>query len=162
MHFHRLTGADWVKAIAIGIGIAIVTAVVMVIGLKSGISPLPKPLALAFVQTMTGAQLPLPVGFLFHTLWVTAFSLLYVSWFRTSLRFMQAFWLAFALWVLVLVLFFPFVGWGFLGLAISPKLIIASAVPHLLFAVLLWALCKLAFHPRERHSGREPTGHAAH
>lgn len=50
--------------------------------------------------------------------------------------------------MLVLVVFFPVVGWGILGLAVSPKLIVASLVPHLLFAVFLWGLCRLAFKPQ--------------
>lgn len=161
MHFHRLTGADWTKAIAIGIGVAILTAGVMLIGLRTGVSPLPRPLALAFVQTLVGGQPPMPVGFLFHAVWVTFFSVLYVGLFRPTLTFLQAFWLAFVLWVLVLVFFFPVVGWGFLGLEVSPKLIAVAAVSHLLFAILLWAFCRLAFHPRERSTARGPGGHAA-
>jgi hypothetical protein len=43
--------------------------------------------------------------------------------------------------------FFPVVGWGFLGLAVGPKLIVASLVPHLLFAIVLWGLCRFAFKP---------------
>ncbi len=35
--------------------------------------------------------------------------------------------------------------WGFLGLAISPKLIPASLIPHVLFAVVLWGLCSWGF-----------------
>jgi hypothetical protein len=53
--------------------------------------------------------------------------------------------LAIALWVLVLVFFFPVVGWGFFGVAVTPKLIVGAAVPHLLFAIFLWGLCRWAF-----------------
>ena len=67
---------------------------------------------------------------LFHTVWATALSVLYVLLFRDALTFLRAFWLAFALWILVLVFFFPVVGWGFLGLAVSPKLIVAATVPR--------------------------------
>jgi hypothetical protein len=42
----------------------------------------------------------------------------------------------------ILVVFFPIVGWGIAGLNISPKLIPASFVPHVLFGVFLWALDK--------------------
>ena len=45
----------------------------------------------------------------------------------------------------MLFVFFPIVGWGVLGLAVSPKLIVASLVPHLLFAVFLWVLCRIGF-----------------
>jgi hypothetical protein len=58
---------------------------------------------------------------------------------------MHAFWLAFTLWLFALVFFFPVIGWGFLGLAVSPRLIVAAAVPHLLFAIFLWGGCRFAF-----------------
>ena len=141
----RLEGRDWVKSIGIGIAIAVVTAAVMAAGLKSGFSPLPKPLGLAFAETILGRPLPLPVGLLFHTVWVTAFTVLFVMLFRDALSFLRALALAAVLWLVVLVLFFPVVGWGLLGLAVSPKLIVGAAVPHLLFAILLWLFCKWAF-----------------
>ncbi|ANW04214.1 hypothetical protein [Bradyrhizobium icense] len=151
MQVHNLSPSDWGKAAGVGLAVAILTAAFMFTGFKTGISPLPESLGLAFSETLLGRELPLPVGLLFHTAWVTLFSVIYVVLFRDSLTFMRAFWLAFALWILVLVFFFPFVGWGFLGLNISPKLIVGSAVPHLLFAVLLWGLCKMIFNaPREQ------------
>ena len=78
---------------------------------------------------------------------MTAFSVIYVGLFRDALTFPRALGLAAALWALVLVFFFPVVGWGFFGLAVTPGMIAASAVPHLLFAIVLWGLCKLAFKP---------------
>ena len=130
----------------------------MFAGLETGISPLPKPLGLAFAETLLGSKLPLPVGLLFHLAWVVLFTGVYVVLFREALTFMRAFWLAGALWVLVLVFFFPFVGWGFLGLNVSPKLIVASAVPHLLFAFFMWGLCRLTFTPRQE----ETAGHRSY
>ena len=152
MRWHALDGRDWAKAVAVGIGVSVLTALFMLAGLKSGISPLPKPLGLAFAETVLRSELPLPVGLLFHTVWVTAFSVLYVVLFRDRLTFMPALMLAVALWLLVLVFFFPVVGWGFLGLAVGPKLIIGAAVPHLLFAVFLWLLCKWVFEGSRQQS----------
>jgi hypothetical protein len=106
-------------------------------------------------------SLPLPVGLLFHVAWVALFSAVYVVLFRDALTFMRAFWLAFALWILTLVFFFPIVGWGFLGLAVTPKLMIASAVPHLLFAVFLWGLCKLSFSQKQEGSAGHAHRHPA-
>lgn len=147
MKWHTLDARDWVKAIGVGIAVSILTAAFMAAGIKSGLSPLPKSLGLAFAETLLGRPLPLPVGLLFHLVWTTSFSTLYVILFRDALTFMRALWLAIALWLLVLVFFFPFVGWGFFGLAISPKMIVGAAVPHLLFAILLWGLCRWAFRP---------------
>jgi hypothetical protein len=142
---HQLDARDWAKVIGAGIGVAILTAAFMIVGLKSGISLLPRPLGLAFAETVLGRSLPLPVGLLFHTVWVTGFTALYVVLFRDALTFVRALWLGIALWLFVLVFFFPVVGWGFFGLAVSPKLIVGAAIPHLLFAVFLWGLCRWAF-----------------
>ena len=152
MKWHSLSGQDWVRAIGVGLGVSILTAAFMVATMKAGISPLPKSLGLAFAETVARRPLPLPIGLLFHTVWVTAFSVLYVVLFRDGLTFLRALWLAIGLWVLVLVFFFPVVGWGFFGLTISPKLIVASAAPHLLFAILLWGLARWAFRDAKSHS----------
>jgi hypothetical protein len=145
MKWHWLNPKDLARAVGVGIGVSILTAAIMVAALKTGISPLPKPLGLAFAETVLGRPLPLPVGLLFHTAWVTTFSVIYVGLFRIALTFARALGLAIALWIVVLVFFFPIVGWGIFGLAVTPKLIVASAIPHLLFAIFLWGLCKIAF-----------------
>lgn len=140
-----LSTRDWLKAGAIGIAVSILTAALMLAAKKAGVSPLPKPLGLAFAETLLGTELPLPVGLLFHTAWVTTFSVLYIVAFRNALSFWRALSLAAALWAIVLLVFYPIVGWGAFGLAVGRMLIVGSAVPHLLFAVFLWGLCRLAF-----------------
>ncbi len=81
----------------------------------------------------------MPVGLLFHTVYVTFWSAIYVRYYprRDS---WTALGLAAMLWVVILAVFFPIVGWGLAGLSVSPRLIPASFVPHLLFGLLLWAL----------------------
>lgn len=145
MHLHRLSMNALVKAIGIGIATAVLLSAVMVPLLRLGVSPLPAPLGLAFAETVLGGPLPLPVGLLFHVAWVTLWSVLYVALFRDALSFRNALGLGLALWVLVLVVFFPVVGWGFFGLAVGPQLIVASLVPHVLFALFVWGLCRPAF-----------------
>ncbi|TDX28383.1 hypothetical protein DFO67_11083 [Modicisalibacter xianhensis] len=136
--------SDVAKAIGIGIGIALLLSAVMVPASKMGLSPMPKPLGLAFAQTLLG-KVPLPIGLLFHVVYVTsvaAFYLLFIEW-RPG--FAKALAYRLLLWVLVLVLFFPAVGWGFFGLGESPKLIVASLIPHFLFTVFLWLIPKWVF-----------------
>jgi hypothetical protein len=145
MQVHRLEPVEFLKAIAVGVGTALLLSAVMVPALRLGISPLPKPLGLAFAETVLGRLLPLPVGLLFHVAYVTAWSVVYVALFRPALTFRMALALGLLLWLLALVIVFPIVGWGALGLAISPKLMVASLVPHVLFAVFLWGLCRIAF-----------------
>jgi hypothetical protein len=145
VELHTLNTRKWWKAIFVGIGMGAILAALNVIALKSQVSPLPKPLGLAFAETVFGHSLPLPVGLLFHLAWVTFFSVVYVVLWRNALTLRNAIILASALWLLVLLLFFPVVGWGFFGLAVSPKLILPATVSHLLFALILWGLCRLAF-----------------
>lgn len=145
MRIHDLTRREWLKALGIGVTTAILLSAVLVPAMKLGISPMPKPLGLAFAETILGRALPLPVGLLFHVAYATFWSVAFVVLFRDSLSFAKALLLALALWIGVLVVFLPVVGWGFLGLGVSPKLIIATLMPHLLFAAFLWGLCRLLF-----------------
>lgn len=148
MKMHSLTPAEWAKAIGAGIITALVLSAIMVPAFMTGMAPMPQQPSLAFAETVLGRELPLPVGLLFHVVYVTFWSVVYVVLFRDSLSFLQALWLALALWVVALVVFFPINGWGFLGLAISPMLIVAALVPHLLFAVVLWGTCRIMFRQR--------------
>ncbi len=130
---------SWPRAIGIGIAVSVLTAIVMVALLKAGVSPFSKPPSLAFAETLLGRSLPLPVGLLFHTAYVTFWSVVFVRYFpRKTL--LTALGLAAVLWAVILVVFFPVVGWGLAGLAVGPQLIPASALPHLLFGLLLWGL----------------------
>jgi hypothetical protein len=152
MALQTMTPKGYAKAIGIGIATAAILSLVMVPAFKTGISPLPKPLGLAFAQVLLG-DVPLPVGLLFHVAYVTFWSVVYLAFFGRR-TFLNALWLALGLWLGVLVIFFPIVGWGFFGLAVSPKLIVASLVPHVLFAAVLWALSSWAF-PASAQSHRE-------
>ena len=134
-------GRSWLRATGIGLGVAVLTAIVMVILAKIGVSPFPKPPSLAFAETLLGRELPLPAGLLFHTAYVIFWCVVFVRFFpQRNLK--TALGLALALWLVILMVFFPLVGWGFAGLHISPKLIPASLLPHFLFGILLWGLNK--------------------
>ena len=88
--------------------------------MQTGLSPLPGPLALAFAQTIFAAEgLPLVIGLLFHTAWTTSWTVIFVVVFRNNPSFLKALGLGLTLWLVVLMVFFPIVGWGLLGLAQS-------------------------------------------
>ena len=146
----RLSTKDWLKAISIGVVTALLLSAIMVPMFMLGFSPLPKPLGLAFAETVFGQALPLPVGLLFHVLYVTVWSVLFIVLFRKTLTLVRAAGLGMLLWTAVLLVFFPVVGWGFFGLAIGPQLIVASFLPHLLFSLFLWGLCRIIFGREQR------------
>lgn len=137
----QISSRSWPCAIGIGLGVAVLTAIVMGVLTAIGVSPFPKPPSLAFAETVLGRELPLPVGLLFHAAYVTFWCVVFVRFFpRRNLVTASA--LAFVLWLVVLAVFFPIVGWGFAGLHVGPKLIPASLLPHALFGIFLWGLDK--------------------
>jgi len=133
----QFSDRSWTRAVGIGIAVAVLTAIVMLILTNLGVSPFPKPPSLAFAETLTGRNLPLPVGLLFHTVFVVFWCVVFIRFFPKR-NLVTALALAVGLWLVLLLVFFPIVGWGIGGLAISPKLIPASFMPHLLFGLLLW------------------------
>jgi len=157
MTLHSLPGRDWLLAFGIGIVTGLFLSAVMVPAFILGIAPMPEPPSLAFAKTLLGPRVPLPVGLLFHVAYVTGWAVAFVVLFRRRLSFRNALWLGLALWLVALLVFFPIIGWGPLGLAIGPKLIVASLVPHLLFSLFLWALCRVAF-GRTAAAGDAPAG----
>jgi hypothetical protein len=145
------SGRSWPRAIGIGVTVAVITAAAMLALTLAGLSPFPKPPSLAFADTLLHRSLPLPVGLLFHAAYVTFWAAIFVRYFpRRDLKTALA--LAGALWLVILVVFFPVVGWGFAGLNVSPRLIPASFVPHLLFGLLLWGLDKYLPHATSKPS----------
>jgi len=144
MRLHRLSRREALTAFAIGVANALLLSAVMVPAFRLGIAPMPAPPSLALARLLLGPGVPLPVGLLFHVAYVTAWSMAYVALVRDRPTVWTALGLGLALWVVVLVVFFPLFGWGFLGLGVGPTLIPASLVPHLLFAVILWGLCRVA------------------
>lgn len=141
---------DFWKALGLGLVTAVLLSVVMGAAFSAGIAPMPKQPSLAFAETLFRRELPLPVGLIFHLVYVTFWSVAFVGLFRHRLTFINALWLALALWVVALTVLFPFIGWGFLGLGFGPKVMVAALVPHFLFAVLLWLGCQTVFKAAKR------------
>lgn len=145
MKVHRLSGKDFLKAIGVGVLTSVILSAIMVTALKTGVSPMPAPVALVFAQTLFGSELPLPVGLLFHVAWTTFWSVAYVVLFWEHLSFGRAAGLAALLLALALLVFFPYIGWGFLGLGVGPQAIVGAVMTHALFAIVLWALVHWTF-----------------
>lgn len=137
------------RGIGLGLANGVLLSLIMVPAFLAGISPMPEPPSLAFAEALLGEGLPMPVGLLFHLVYVTFWSAVWVAWDYPRLRLGTAAALAAALWVVALVVFFPINGWGLLGLGVSPKLIVGALVPHVLFALFLWALGRLFFRSRD-------------
>ena len=145
MKVHRLNGKELLKAAGVGVLTSIILSAIMVTMLKTGVSPIPAPVSLVFAQTLLGTKLPLPIGLLFHVAWVSFWSVFYVVVFWDKLSVARAAALGGFLLALVWLVFFPFIGWGFFGLAIGPKVLMGAIMTHILFVVVLWALAHWTF-----------------
>ena len=154
MNWHNLSGKQYLKAVGVGVLTSIVLSAIMVTALKSGVSPMPAPVSLVFAQTLFGTDLPLPVGLLFHVGWVTFWSVFYVVFFWERLSFARAAGLAVFLAALMFIVFFPFMGWGFFGMGVGPRVIVGGLVTHALFAIILWALARWTFGGHHEPAGR--------
>lgn len=143
------TGTRFWKAVAAGVITSMLTAAIMAVALNTGLSPLPEPLGLAFAQWLIGRPLPMPVGLLFHLVYVTAWSVLFILAAPRWLRFWPILGFALVLWLIAILVFTPLVGWGVAATAVAgPRGVIATLVPHLLFGVFLWGSCRWLFRPR--------------
>lgn len=137
------------KAVAAGVITSIGAAAIMAIGMKTGVSPLPKPLGLAFAEWLLARSLPLPIGLLFHLAYVTGWSVLFITLAPARwLRFWPILGFGLTLWLLAILVFTPLVGWGIAATAVAgPKGIVATLVAHLLFVFFLWLSCRWLFRP---------------
>ena len=135
---------DFGKAVGVGAIVAVLTGAVTAPLFQSGLAPMPQAPSQAFAETLLG-PVPEPVGFLFHLLYVTAVTTLILAFTgpRASKRAIAG--ASAALWVIAIVVFFPLVGWGLFGAAVTPKIAVAALAPHLLYGVLLWAVTRLVF-----------------
>ena len=52
MGFQDLSAREWAKAFGVGIVNGLLLSAIMVTAFKSGVSPLPKPVGLAFAETL--------------------------------------------------------------------------------------------------------------
>jgi uncharacterized membrane protein YagU involved in acid resistance len=118
-------------------------SILMIIGLATGVAPMPKPIPAAIVGQLTGGGLPKPVlmatAALLH-LGYGAFwgGLLVAAVGRVTV------WLGLALgvglWLLMQVVVLPFLGWGAFGAGVTPKIALATLVLHLVYGGTLGVL----------------------
>lgn len=154
--------------LAAGFGWGVVGAIAMgiltVIGLVTGLSPIPKPIPAALVaETLKelGVTLPRPaiVGvavtshFLYGGFWGAALAAL-----TRPVTIWKGIGLGVFLWLGMQVVVFPFLDWGFFGVARTPWIAVATLVLHLVYGTTLGLLMDLTRPSREQSAfGQEQT-----
>jgi hypothetical protein len=107
----------------------------------SGVSPLPRPVPAALAGMLLGAvakPILMLTALLLHFGIGGASGALLAAW-RERITYRNALGLALALWLIMQLAVFPLLGWGVFGAAVTPKLAVATLVPHLAYGgVLGW------------------------
>ena len=128
-------------------GVATVAmSIPMMIGMAAGVAPMPEPIPKALVTFVFGTGLPAPL-----LMALSAGSHLgYGGFFGavlTRLYPKAGLWkgvgLGILLWLIMEIVVLPLLGWGFFGVAISPKIAVATLVLHLIYGGTLgWGLSR--------------------
>lgn len=132
-----------IRGFGYGVVATIVMSVLMVVALTSGMSPMPEPVPKAVVTTLVGSApkplvMALAVGL--HLAYGGTFGALLV-WGARPVTLLKGLGLGVALWLIMGVVFLPFVGWGAFGTAVTPRIAVATLVLHLVYGgVLGWAM----------------------
>lgn len=115
----------------------------MILGVVTGLAPMPKPIPAAIVGKITGGGLPRPAlmatAVILH-LGYGAFWGGVLAAVSDRVTIWRGVALGLGLWLLMQVAVLPFLGWGLFGMSQTPKIAVATLVLHLVYGVTLGAL----------------------
>ena len=136
--------AGLAAATFLGLAIALSISTLFLVAHQINASPLPMPLAIAFVVRLFGKgafspHVLLPLGLAFHMLYLTTATVTSVRTFHRRLGAASAFITAFVLWLGAGAVFLPVVGWGAFGLGLGVGAAVFVAGVHALYGLFLWA-----------------------
>ena len=139
------------RRLAAGFGWGLVAtlamSIVMVIGFVTGVSPMPKPIPAAIVGKVVGGVLgggiPHPAiivlavasHFAYGGFWGAVLAAL-----TRPVTLWKGLGLGIFLWLLMGMVALPFLGWGLFGLGITPQIVVATLVLHLVYGATLGLL----------------------
>lgn len=146
-----MTNSNYVKAGLVGLLGSLIMFIIMQITLAAGMAPFNVPPSAAFLISIGVPAKPLALigHFLYGALW----SIVLVAIYKEYVSFGKGILLSLILWLIMMVIVSPIIGWGLFGfgdaselakdarlyLAPGPKYLVATLVLHLIFgAVLGW------------------------
>ena len=140
------------KRLAGGFGWGLVAtlamSVLMIIGYATGVAPMPKPIPGALVSKVMIGVLGLGIPQAATMVLAVASHFTYGGFWGAVLAastqratIWKGLVLGIFLWLLMQIAVFPFLGWGFFGVAITPLISVATLILHLVYgATLGWLL----------------------
>ncbi len=138
------------KRLAVGFGWGVVATLamsaLMILGVVTGLSPMPSPIPEALVNKglgLLGVGLPKPLIVLLAALAHLSYGGVAGAILAALTRPMTV-WKGLGwgvlLWLVMQVVVFPLLGWGLFGLAITPRIAVATLVVHLVYGAALGLL----------------------
>jgi hypothetical protein len=138
------------KRLAVGFGWGMVATIamsaLMILGVVTGLSPMPSPIPEAIVNKglgLLGVGLPRPLIVLLaavaHLSYGGVAGAVLAALIRPVTVWKGLGWGVF-LWLLMGVVALPFLGWGFFGIAITPRIAVATLILHLVYGATLGLL----------------------
>jgi len=127
-----------------GVAATIAMSIPMIIGMGTGVAPMPEPIPKALVTLVFGAGRPAPLLLTLsagsHLGYGGVFGALLARLFPEA-GLWEGLGLGALLWLVMQVAMLPLLGWGLFGLSITPTIAVATLVLHLIYGAMLgWGL----------------------
>lgn len=143
-----LRGFGW------GVVATIAMSIPMLLGAWAGVSPIPKPIPAAIVGKVFGEAMPKVVVMILAAASHLAYGGTWGAILAVAARpvtLWKGLGLGVFLWLVMELIVLPWLGWGPFGVAISPRIAIATLVLHLIYgATVGWLMDRNGGRPPER------------
>jgi hypothetical protein len=167
----------WLKAGVVGALGSLVMFLIITLTLQTGLAPFNTPPSAAFLAKLNiPAQ---PLGLVVHFLYGIVWSVILVALFRERTHIGNGLGLAAVLWLIMMVVYSPIIGWGFFGVGGSGhelaadhplwigspvKYIVASALLHVVYGLIIGWLNPvwIRFRAPESEEASREHGEAVH
>lgn len=131
-----------------GVAATVAMSALMLLGVATGLSPMPKPIPAAIAGKLTGGALPKPALMGLAVVLHLGYGAFWGAVFAAAARKVtvaRGLLVGAGLWVIMGLLVLPWLGWGTFGAGVTPKIAVATLVLHLVYgAVLGWGLARAA------------------
>ena len=136
---------QYVLSFLVGVLATIGMSVPMILATVAGVAPMPEPIPRAIAKSILGPATALPAIMALAVISHLAYGGFWAAVLRSiaSITWKSGLLLGIALWLLMQVLVLPWLGWGFFGIAITPKIAVATLVLHLIYGALVGWLGKI-------------------
>lgn len=127
----------WLKAAVIGALAGLVMFIIINFGIRSGVAPFGLPPSAAFLESI-GIQ-PMPLGPIVHFVYAIFWSIVLVAIFQQRTNITKGLGLALILWLIMMVIYSPIIGWGIFGANLgNPGMyVIATLVLHAIYGLIV-------------------------